>query len=78
MSTLESPDNRSAPVKILSQQQVTNLTGLSRVTIWRYERAGLFPKRIKLGPNRVGHIRSEVEAWIASRPRGIAQPADAA
>jgi prophage regulatory protein len=57
-------------MKILSQQQVTGLTGLSRVTIWRYERAGLFPTRIKLGPNRVGWRAEEIEAWIESRPRG--------
>jgi prophage regulatory protein len=65
-------------MKVLSQQQVIDLTGLSRVSIWRYERANLFPNRIKLGPNRVGWRSDEVEAWIESRPRGIAQPADSA
>ncbi len=57
-------------MKVLSQQEVTKQTGLSRVTIWRYERAGHFPKRLKLGPNRVGYRSDEVDAWIESRPRG--------
>jgi prophage regulatory protein len=65
-------------MKLLSQQRVSDITGLSRVTIWRYERAGRFPKRLKLGPNRVGWRSDEVQAWIESRPRGIAQPVDAA
>jgi prophage regulatory protein len=33
------------------------------------EKAGKFPKRIKLGPCRVAWYCSEIEAWIASRPR---------
>ncbi len=35
--------------------------------IWRLEQAGTFPKRIKLGPNRVGWLLSEVEQWIEER-----------
>ena len=62
-------------MKILSPKQVTELTGLSRVTIWRYERAGHFPKRLKLGPpnsmGRVGYRSDEIYEWIESRPRGL-------
>ena len=37
--------------------------------IKRLEDAGEFPKRVKLGACRVAWFCSEVEAWIASRPR---------
>ena len=53
--------------QILRQPSVTAITGLSRSTVWRLERAGQFPSRRRLGPQAVGWIRSEIEAWIASR-----------
>ena len=37
--------------------------------IARLEKEGEFPKRVQLGPCRVAWYRSEIEAWIASRPR---------
>jgi len=46
------------------------MTGLSRMTIYRLERAGLFPARRKLGENSVGWIDEEIASWIDSRPSG--------
>jgi prophage regulatory protein len=43
--------------------------GLSTVTVWRWEKEGTFPKRIKLGRNAVGWIESEVDAWIEQRAK---------
>jgi len=41
----------------------------SDVHIWRLERAGEFPHRVQLGPNRVAWYEDEIEAWCASRIR---------
>ena len=54
---------------ILRLPAVTEATGLSRVTVWRYVRAGNFPAPVRLGPNAVGWRTSAVEAWIASREK---------
>lgn len=35
----------------------------------RLEKAGLFPKRVRLSACRVAWYCWEIEAWIASRPR---------
>jgi prophage regulatory protein len=56
---------------ILRTADVTRLTGISRTTIWREERAGRFPSRIRLGANSVGWLEDEVRAWLESRPRGM-------
>ena len=56
-------------MKILKQKEVVQLTGLSRVTIWRLEQQGEFPEKIALSPNRVGWLENEVSDWITSRPR---------
>ena len=44
-------------------------TGKSRVQLWRDIRAKRFPPPIELGPNSIGWYRSEVDAWLQSRPR---------
>ena len=35
--------------------------------IWRMEKAGNFPKRIKLGPHRVGWSLQKVVDWMEAR-----------
>ena len=47
------------------------LTGLSRSTVDRLERALDFPRRVRLGPNSDGWRLDEVQAWIAARPRAM-------
>jgi len=49
------------------------LTGLSVVTIWRRMKAGDFPLSVQLTPNKKGWFLDEIETWMESRPRGIAQ-----
>jgi prophage regulatory protein len=56
-----------APCAILRKPQVMALTGLSSVTIWRLERAGDFPKRIKLTGRAVGWKAADISAWIDAR-----------
>jgi prophage regulatory protein len=42
-----------------------NMVGLSDPTIWRMERDGKFPKRVRLGGNSCGWFESEVLKWMA-------------
>jgi prophage regulatory protein len=55
-------------MKILRLPEVIEVTGLSRMTIYRREAQGEFPKRRRLGRNAVGWVQEEVEDWIQSRP----------
>lgn len=59
--------------KILLKIPVREATGMSDTTIWREEKAGRFPRRVQLTPNRVGWYEDEIEAWIESRQRGPAE-----
>ncbi len=54
--------------KILRAPEVVARVGLSRVSIWRREKAGEFPARRRLGPNAVGWVEAEITAWIEARP----------
>ena len=46
---------------------VQTLTGLSRSTVDRLERAGSFPRRVILSENAVGWRKAEVLSWTQSR-----------
>ena len=61
----------NAVTRILREPEVRRLTGVSRITRWRWEREGQFPKRLQLSTNVVGWREDEVLAWINSRPRGF-------
>jgi len=54
---------------IIRWKKVGEKTGLSRVSAWRLERRGLFPRRVQLSPGAVGWIESEVDEWLETRPR---------
>jgi predicted DNA-binding transcriptional regulator AlpA len=53
--------------RIVGAKEVCRISGLSRSTLWRYEKTGNFPRHRKLGPGRVGWKISEIQSWIESR-----------
>jgi prophage regulatory protein len=55
--------------RVVRKPEVLSRTGLSDVTVWRLEREGKFPKRVRLGGNSCGWLESEIDAWFA----GIAE-----
>ncbi|MCP4400851.1 MAG: AlpA family phage regulatory protein [bacterium] len=57
--------------KILREPEVSRITGRSRVSRWRDERAGKFPKRVHIGPNAIGWFEDEIQEWLETRPRGL-------
>lgn len=59
----------TVPLRLLRFGDVRQRTGLSRSTIWRMERNGSFPKRVKASVNVVAWREDEVSEWIASRVR---------
>ena len=58
----------SLPLRLIDDAECERLTGLSRTERWRREKAGTFPKRVKLGGRvRVGWVESEIFDWIRDR-----------
>ena len=53
--------------KILRAQEVQQIVGLSRSTIWRLERKGSFPARVSLGVSSIGWLKSDIETWVKTR-----------
>ena len=61
-------------MRILSKRQVKELVLYSPQHIARLEKAGHFPKRVPLGPNRVGWIEEEILKWLEERIRRREEP----
>jgi prophage regulatory protein len=53
--------------RVLRRPEVCKTVGLSATTVWRRERAGEFPRRIRLGGNSVGWLSSEIDCWLVHR-----------
>ncbi len=60
--------------RFLRDPEVGHITGLSRTTRWRLEKAGKFPRRRKISPNVSANLESEIFAWVKEK----AAQADAA
>lgn len=53
--------------QVLRRKDLKPATGLSPSTIYRMIACGEFPKPVKLGPQAVGWLKSDVDAWLARR-----------
>ncbi len=53
--------------RIIRLPEVQEMVGLSRTQVWRLERDGIFPNRVRLGARSVGWLSDEIEAWVESR-----------
>ena len=56
--------------RFMRSQELSEAIPYSLNHVRRLEVAGLFPKRVQIGANRVGWVRAEVEQWINDRMGG--------
>ena len=59
--------------RLLRRDEVEERTGLARTTIYRKMREGSFPEPIQVGVRAVRWPSSEIETWLASRPRATGE-----
>lgn len=61
--------------RLLTRPEVESRCGIARSTIYRLMRAGEFPEPLRVGPRAVRWPASEVEDWLAERPRATGEVA---
>lgn len=54
-------------MRLLSKRQLKEVVLYSPQHIARLEKAGKFPRRVQIGPNRVGWVEAEVQDWLQER-----------
>lgn len=55
------------PCRLITGAELRQIVPYTGQHILRLEKSGKFPRRIKVGPNRVAWLLSEIEAWVAAR-----------
>ena len=55
------------PPRFLPYEELRQLVPYTRQHLSRLERAGLFPKRVQIGANRVAWRADEITAWAEAR-----------
>lgn len=58
---------------LVTRPEVEKATRLSRSSLYRLMRLGRFPEPIKVSERAVRWRSTEVEAWLADRPRATGQ-----
>lgn len=53
--------------RLLGWDQVMEISGLSRSTLWRLQKRGDFPDPVRLAPRRLGWWESDLIVWAKSR-----------
>ena len=59
---------KKVSTRILRAAELAECLGISRVTLWRWEREGRIPPKRIVGPNVIGWLESEIDEWMASLP----------
>lgn len=62
-------ENKTRIERILDKKDLRKYIPYTPQHIARLEKAGQFPKRVQLGPNRVGWLESEIIAWMEQLKR---------
>lgn len=52
---------------ILRYAQVASILNISKESLYRWQRVGIFPKPTRYGPRCVGWPKREVDAWLAEQ-----------
>jgi prophage regulatory protein len=79
---VRAPD-KAGPRVMLNEKQLLHIVPVSRVTLWRMEKAGKFPRSTYISPNRRVWFEDEIIAWQINefnpnRGRGKRRPRVAA
>ena len=61
------PGTNSKVERYVREPECRERTGLSRMTRWRLEENGKFPRRRRISENAVGWLESELSDWLTSR-----------
>ncbi len=62
------------PDRIIPEPQTRErLGGISRTTLWRMTRAGIFPRPMRISPGRIGWRESTIEEYLEAREREAAR-----
>jgi len=73
--TLCPDSSANTSTRYIRDPECRTVTGLSRSTRWRLEKAGKFPRRRQLSARAIGWVAAEIDEWAKQRAgQGAARP----
>ena len=54
-------------MRFIRARDVISMIGVSRTTLWRMVRAGLFPQPVRITKRNTSYIFDDVEGWMRDR-----------
>ena len=57
--------------RFIRESECREITGMSRTTRWREERAGRFPRRHRISKGVWAYRASEIKVWLDERSREV-------
>ena len=66
-SVVQSGTPATTMPRLITKRDLRLIVPYTPQHILRLEKLGRFPRRIRVGANRVAWLQSEIEAWIAAR-----------
>ena len=61
-------------MQFMRPQDVVEMIGVSRTTLWRMVQAGTFPRPVRITERNRGYLLEAVEAWMKARTEGPTVP----
>lgn len=61
---------QDTPRRLIFPDEVRSISRYSAQHLRRLEENGEFPRRVRIGKNRIAWLRSEVEQWLDNRLGG--------
>jgi prophage regulatory protein len=52
---------------LISRKELKSLIPYDPSYLAKLEKQGLFPRRVHLGPGKLGYVRSEIIAWLENK-----------
>lgn len=56
---------------IIRPIELSRHLGVTKPTLWRWEKEGNLPPRKKIGPNCVGWLTADILTWLETRPHAL-------
>ena len=60
---------------IFGMNEVVEITGVSKATLYTWMRQGIFPQASKIGQRRIGWRASQINLWMEQRLGPVEAPA---
>ncbi|NOJ11286.1 helix-turn-helix transcriptional regulator [Vibrio splendidus] len=64
MNNIKQPPTTS---RLMRLKEVTQITGISRSSLYKYLNEGKFPRPVSLGARSVAWVDHEIQAWITTK-----------